>query len=119
MATETVQLAPSTGVMQNTAEPTVFSVPVVAFPTAYDYGYQWSVGLIVAGMLKRAKYEQNALPFVLANVALKERYRQYKYRHNLRGANAWNTWYNKFQIPTLARLGRPVGMQGRAQAGTP
>ncbi len=78
------------------------------FPTTYDYGYQWSVGLIIAGMMKRAKFVQYGLPFVLANVALKERYREYKYRNDLHGRRAWVAWFTKFQVPALRQLGRPL-----------
>jgi len=39
---------------------------------------------------------------------LKEPYRQYKHKMNLRGANAWNAWYTKFMKPALNRLGRRV-----------
>ena len=108
MATQTVSLAPTTGVMENSPEASVFSVPVVAFPTTYDYGYQWSIGLIIAGMMKRAKFVQYGLPFVLANVALKERYREYKHRNDLHGRRAWVAWFTKFQVPALRQLGRPL-----------
>ncbi|AZI75857.1 hypothetical protein SBFV3_gp22 [Sulfolobales Beppu filamentous virus 3] len=107
---EVVQLAPSLAPAQNSAEPTVFSVPVTVFPSSYEYDYQWGIGLIIAGMMKRAKYKEYAEPFVTTFVQLKEPYRQYKYKHRLSGASAWNTWFNKFQVPALRRLGRPLFM---------
>jgi len=113
VSTETVALAPNTGVQENSPEASVLSVPIVAFPTTYDYGYQWSVGLMVAGMLKRGKFVQYALPFILANVSLKERYREYKYRNNLHGRRAWVAWFTKFQVPALRQLGRPLPMEYR------
>jgi len=105
---ETVTLAPTVGVAENSPEPTLFSVPVVAFPSSYDYGYQWGVGLIVAGLLKRAKFYQYAAPFILGFVSAKEPYRRYKYRNNLHGAKAWNAWYRRFAVPVLRANGRPL-----------
>jgi len=57
MSAETVTLTPTYAPAENAPEVTVFSVPVPAFPTSYDYGMQWSVGLMIAGMMKRAKYD--------------------------------------------------------------
>ena len=105
---EQVLLTPTTGPVENSAEVTALSVPIVAFPSSYDYGQQWAVGLIVAGLMKKAKYDRYALPFVTALVSLKEPYRQYKYRNRLSGAKAWNAWYSKFEVPVLKRLGRPL-----------
>jgi hypothetical protein len=107
MLAEQVQLIPTAGPVSNAPEESALSVPIIAFPESYDLSYQWSVGLIVAGMMKRAKYNQYGVPFAQAFIALKERYRQYKYTHRLAGAQAWNAWYNKFQKPALKQLGRP------------
>ncbi|CAH69414.1 hypothetical protein [Deltalipothrixvirus pozzuoliense] len=106
VANEVTQLTPTYAPAENASEPTVFSVPIVAFPKAYEYDQQWAVGLIVAGMMKQAKYRRYAYPFVETFVQLKEPYRQYKYRNALKGANAWLTWFNKFEVPALHRLGR-------------
>jgi len=57
MSAESVTLTPTYAPAENAPEVTVFSVPVPAFPTSYDYGMQWSVGLMIAGMMKRAKYD--------------------------------------------------------------
>jgi len=108
MSAETVTLTPTYAPAENAPEVTVFSVPVPAFPTSYDYGMQWSVGLMIAGMMKRAKYDRYGRPFAETFALLKEPYRQYKHRMNLRGANAWNAWYTKFMKPALNRLGRRV-----------
>lgn len=107
MNQETVQLVPTYAPAENSAQPTVFSVPVVAFPKAYDYAQQWAIGLIIAGMMKQAKYQRYASPFVETFVALKEAYRQYRYKNALHGADAWNAWFLKFELPALKRLGRP------------
>lgn len=107
MTTEQVVLTPTYAPAENTAETSVLSVPVVAFPSSYDYAHQWAVGLIVAGMMKKAKYARYGLVYATTMAQLKEAYRQYKYRSNLRGANAWLAWFNKFELPALARLGRP------------
>lgn len=107
MAQEAVQLVPTYGPVANTEEVTALSVPITAFPKSYDYATQWAVGLITAGMMKQAKYQRYAAPFVETFVALKEPYRQYKYKNQLKGANAWLAWFTKFQSPALRRLGRP------------
>ena len=105
---ETVSLVPTAGPVENSVEVAPLSVPITAFPSSYDVSYQWAIGLIVAGMLKRAKYSQYAMPFVTTMMQLKNAYRLYKYKNNLRGANAWLAWYQKFEAPALRRLGRPV-----------
>jgi len=64
MSAETVTLSPTYAPAENSPEVTVFSVPVVAFPKAYRYDQQWSLGLIYAGMFKGAKYYTYARPFV-------------------------------------------------------
>jgi len=108
MSTETVTLSPTFAPAENAPETSVLSVPIVAFPQSYNYSMQWSIGLIVAGMMKGAKYDRYGRVFAETFALLKESYRRYKHSMNLRGANAWNTWYNKFERPALARLGRKV-----------
>ena len=108
MSTQTVTLAPTFAPAENAPETSVLAVPIVAFPQNYNYTTQWSVGLIVAGMMKGAKYDRYGRVFAETFALLKESYRRYKHNANLRGANAWNAWYNKFERPALARLGRRV-----------
>ena len=107
MPVEVAQVTPTLAPAENATETTVFSVPVVAFPKSYDYAQQWAIGLIIAGMMKQAKFKEYAYPFITAFVQLKEPYRQYKYRHMLKGSTAWLTWFTKFEVPALHRLGRP------------
>ncbi len=59
-------------------------------------------------MMKRAKYARYGMVFAETFALLKESYRRYKHNRNLRGAMAWNTWYNNYLRPALARLGRKV-----------
>jgi hypothetical protein len=107
MSAEQVTLTPTYAPAENTAETSVLSVPVVAFPSSYDYSQQWAIGLIIAGMMKKAKYARYGLVYAETFANLKEPYRQYKYRHMLKGANAWLAWFQKFEVPALQRLGRP------------
>jgi len=108
MSAETVTLSPTFAPAENSPEVSVLSVPIVAFPTSYDYAMQWSAGLIFAGMMKRAKYARYGTVFAETFALLKESYRRYKHNRNLRGAMAWNTWYNNYLRPALAKLGRRV-----------
>jgi hypothetical protein len=61
--------------------------------------------LVLAGLLKRKKWEQYARPFVEANKALKEIYRRRKHERGLRGSSAWNYWY-RLQRRVYTGLGR-------------
>ena len=108
MSAETVTLAPTFAPAENAPEVTVLSVPVPAFPTSYDYARQWSLGLIYAGMFKGAKYARYGMVFAETFALLKESYREYKHKMNLRGEIAWRTWYNNYLRRALARLGRRV-----------
>lgn len=107
MSAEQVTLTPTYAPAENAPETSVLSVPVVAFPNSYDYSMQWATGLIIAGMMKKAKYARYGLVYAETFAQLKEPYRQYKYKHGLKGATAWMTWFQKFEAPALARLGRP------------
>lgn len=106
MYAEQTQLVPAIGVTENAPEATALSVPVVAFPQSYDLGMQWGVGLILAGMMKRAKYDRYGKPFAEGMMELKPAYRAYKHRTGVAGAPAWLAWYKRFEVPFLARLGR-------------
>ena len=107
MSAQTVTLAPTFAPAENAPETSVLSVPIVAFPQSYEYATQWSVGLIIAGMMKGAKWNRYGRVYAETMALLKEPYRQYKYKMGLRGAQAWNVWYTRFMKPALAKLGRP------------
>jgi len=108
MSSEAVTLAPTLAPAENAPQLSVFSVPVVAFPASYNYTRQWSLGLIYAGMFKGAKYDMYGRAFAETFAYLKEHYRRRKHDLGLRGAVAWNYWYNNYMKPALAGLKRRV-----------
>jgi len=108
MSAQTVTLSPTLSPAENSPQVSVFSVPVVAFPSSYNYTRQWSLGLIYAGTFKGAKYEMYGRVFAETFAMLKESYRRRKHDLGLRGATAWNYWYNNYLKPALAGLKRRV-----------